>query len=470
MFWLCQQAMRCRFAPALAFGAWVQHSEHMVAASTSTPSVVRLLRWIREDGGILDESRAEVRQAAADPGPGKRGLFATAPVEEGCLLAWLPKSCLLTQHSYPEILQRARSLEWPTDLVQDGPQHSLVVSYASVVATLAIEARLGPRSAYSAYIETLPKDCPPNFAGAALEAWSWLRTSPVGDIALWLESARWGVEQLSAWLRLDSSEELWAFCTVMSRSFEHPEEGVALYPLLDLLNHGSSAHAERGIGVSPPALAEVGGGNHEDPSQCLRASWVSDRGPGIGVLAARSLAPGDEVAWSYGPRSNVELLVLYGFALPLAAAITPLAVGGLAPVAGSARWPGCEDVESTSGEEADHTVFLAGTITPAGLEDALRCFLLKRAMTITAPSMERSPWRRAADLAALRATTVACRRLGRHWAVALSAAPAATSSVLCDVLAAARGELRRCEDCARQSAATALGIERHLALRAAARR
>mmetsp|Transcript_69680 Transcript_69680/g.216338 ORF Transcript_69680/g.216338 Transcript_69680/m.216338 type:complete len:143 (+) Transcript_69680:153-581(+) len=127
-------------------------------------------------------------------------------------------------------------------------------------------------------------------------------------------------------------------------------------------------------------------------------------------------------------------------------------------------WPACIAVAPPP------TCAAVPSVLSAGLEDALRCFLLKRAMTITAPSMERSPWRRAADLAALRATTVACRRLGRHWAVALSAAPAATSSVLCDVLAAARGELRRCEDCARQSAATALGIERHLALRAAARR
>merc|ERR1719336_3789879 len=58
----------------------------------------RLLAWLREGGGWLDEERVAIQTTReVIGGPGGRGLFATTGIEEGCLLAWVPSSHIFTR-------------------------------------------------------------------------------------------------------------------------------------------------------------------------------------------------------------------------------------------------------------------------------------------------------------------------------------------------------------------------------------
>lgn len=124
----------------------------------------------------------------------------------------------------------------------------------------------------------------------------------------------------------------WAYATVMNSAFrlaaavpaercdasgscEVVEQAVgtlALLPLASDMNYANPRHATAELVVVPgAAAASAGEGGAAPPSL----------GPGtvVRVVAARELAEGDELLLAYGgePMTNTELLVQFGFALPV---------------------------------------------------------------------------------------------------------------------------------------------------------
>ena len=155
-------------------------------------------------------------------------------------------------------------------------------------------------------------------------------------------------------------------------------------------------------------------------------------------MAARGLHAGEEVAWSYGPRSNVELLAAYGFALPPRAAVT------------AAEIEGC----------ADGPLTLLRIRSAADAREAVRPCL---------PPGGAAP---EAELRVLLALRGACRDLSARWASGLPAGPEPLTAaapdflpVAADLLQAARGELQRAQACAAAAAEAAAGAERLVARR-----
>ena len=79
---------------------------------------------------------------------------------------------------------------------------------------------------------------------------------------------------------------------VTSRAFKHPTAGIALFPLLDMLNHGATAHvAFAGAAV---ASAELDSGLAVD-GDCHVLVEDDNAVPGVGCVAAQALAVGEEV-------------------------------------------------------------------------------------------------------------------------------------------------------------------------------
>jgi len=76
-----------------------------------------------------------------------------------------------------------------------------------------------------------------------------------------------------------------------------------LVPVVDLMNHQSDA-------LSPAAAAATAGEPHERAGPATRVEFSAG---GARWVAARPLAAGEEVTWTYGALSNAELLLNYGF-------------------------------------------------------------------------------------------------------------------------------------------------------------
>ena len=144
---------------------------------------------------------------------------------------------------------------------------------------------------------------------------------------------------------LPEEEAIWAWTMVQSRALRllvrSGEDGVErwtkhLVPVVDCMNHAPSPapreawEAEGGGGRLAASGWEVRGASAVTEASDLRAAALARReddnamgGAGAGTLggpepvmrwrAARDLAAGEEITWEYGPLSNEDLLIGYGF-------------------------------------------------------------------------------------------------------------------------------------------------------------
>lgn len=215
-----------------------------------------------------------------------RGVVATRPLAAGGELAQIPRGAMISVETalagLAERQLRAAAIDDMTELTQ--------------LAVWLLVERRDPDSAFRPYLDALPPsfpDFPIHVAPAELALLDGTLTGSMIDYRrAMLESDHARLEIDVPWFRAFSFDDfVWAKLCVASRAFAlviGGQETKVLVPLADMLNHASGVHARR---------------VYDDDGQVLRLS------------AQRDYQPGEEVCWSYGRRSNTDLLLQYGFCL-----------------------------------------------------------------------------------------------------------------------------------------------------------
>jgi len=171
----------------------------------------------------------------------------------------------------------------------------------ALAAWLALEMR-EPASQWRAFLDALPVQLaelpmfrdPADLAALAGTAAHAIAVEQARDV-------RDTYDRLAPELRarLSLADFAWGCALVMSRAFHAPgtfEHRIAMVPIVDMFNH---------------AIGDT--------------TWTYDPLAGFVVITERPFAPGDELCFPYGDRSNTQLVVHYGFALPG----NPIAEAGL---------------------------------------------------------------------------------------------------------------------------------------------
>ncbi|MBK9033366.1 MAG: SET domain-containing protein [Myxococcales bacterium] len=239
----------------------------------------RFVEWLRDGGAALEG-------LAIGEGQRGRGVVATRGFAEGEVVARVPRRLLITR-------EHANASSVGRQIRAAGV--ALSGTHALFAAWLGVERR-DPRTAFAPYLEILPDD----FAGAALSATAAERALVTGTLTgALLDALEADVDHdhgaLTTHVRLWAGRTLadytWARLCVASRVFALTIDGIAttaLVPLGDLLNHA-----------------------HEPATR-----WTyDDAAEAFTLTAARTIAAGAEVTDSYGPKSNSQLVVQYGFVL-----------------------------------------------------------------------------------------------------------------------------------------------------------
>ena len=186
--------------------------------------------------------------------------------------------------------------------------------------------------------EDLWKNLAPEVATRALDLREVMWVDVQDIIGCWEEASRGGAaagevgEAVRALGELPEEEAMWAWTMVQSRALRllvrSGEDGVErwtkhLVPVVDCMNHAPSP-----VPASAWEGAPEGGRRGEGRWELRGASAVteaSDRGaaaaagtpqgpePVLRWRAARDMAAGEEITWGYGPLSNEDLLIGYGF-------------------------------------------------------------------------------------------------------------------------------------------------------------
>jgi hypothetical protein len=211
------------------------------------------------------------------------GVFVTEPVAAGTPVLRLPNSLMLTT----------------------GKNH---MKQALLALTLARERRNASSAVMAAFVESLPIECPANLA-----------TRPQADLDLVEQTLHsWKVSTLKAQRQVfaenpplggsdgegehgtptppapwTEEEVRWATCMSLSRAFAGVKSGPVMMPFVDLINHDSRSASctEKGVW-----LHEEGG------------KWQAE------LVAARDLAAGDEVTFSYSESaSKARMITSFGF-------------------------------------------------------------------------------------------------------------------------------------------------------------
>lgn len=247
------------------------------AESASPPparraAIERMLAWARAGGASWDGIAFDVDDA------GNASVRASRPLSPGEPVLRMPRHLMVIDNE----LAGATGAPGVRD---PRPRDALA-------AWLPLEAS-APASRWRPYLDVLPRQLAalPMFRGPAELA---ALTGTVAH-ALATDEARdvhdtYGRLSSELRARLSLADFAWGCALVMSRGFHAPgtfEHRVAMVPLIDMCNHG-----------------------HGD------TSWSYDPREGFVVTTERALAAGDELHFPYGDRSNTQLVVHYGFALP----------------------------------------------------------------------------------------------------------------------------------------------------------
>jgi hypothetical protein len=212
-------------------------------------------------------------------------VVATRPIKRGTEVARIPRSLLITLETALARLEEHQVR--PAEL-------ELSNLHTQLAVWLLIERR-DPRSVFQPYFDALPPSFPrfPIYASPADRA--LLDGSVAGAM---LDRLRADVEADHAKLvagvprfPIELDQFVWARMCVMSRSFDlgiDDRHTIVLAPLVDMLNH------ERG----PNTRVDY------DPE-----------GQALSLTAQRDYQPGEEVRCDYGRKSNMSLLLHYGFCI-----------------------------------------------------------------------------------------------------------------------------------------------------------
>lgn len=209
------------------------------------------------------------------PGVG-RGLQARHSFQPGSILLSIPRDALVT----PSLA--AAALPDLSDL--PGP--------ALLAAWLLLERRRGALSSHAPYIASLPRHyTTPYFClSAELEVMpAWLR----GPVELQREAV--AAERAAAaarGARTSLQEWAWAWASVNTRAVYLPDQGLALAPFLDLLNHSGDVAVETGLDL------------------------VAGELPGYQLVTKTGVTRHRQAFINYGPHDNTVLVLEYGFLLP----------------------------------------------------------------------------------------------------------------------------------------------------------
>ncbi|KAK9793181.1 hypothetical protein WJX73_007995 [Symbiochloris irregularis] len=271
----------------------------------------RLLEWLKSQGGyaLPDLALTAPSQLSSVSVCEERGICAKSDVAEGTRLLEVPLHLCLHLHS-------SESPETACAVLRK--QESLPI-FLATVALLLHELGKGQQSTFAAHLQSLPDSHNCTFAWQEQEQ-QWLRGT--GAESVGPSAAQLHADQVLPVLKAhpglwpDHVRTLEAFKhaagMVQSRTFHMREEnwltnstseGEVLYmlPAIDMVNH-SSDPAKRNCKL--------------DLQQTKAASLDGTAGTAQGsfmMSAARDIAAGEEVLYTYGDLSDAELLQTYGF-------------------------------------------------------------------------------------------------------------------------------------------------------------
>ena len=215
--------------------------------------------------------------------PEHRGLFARSSIRNNTHIFTIDEKQLIT---YSQVLKRSRTLH--LNLSCHTEFALFLLDEIALIAT-------GKASVYKSYIQALP-----NFLNSprfwAMEELRWLSGSPLFNLTMEtkadVRADHSFITTAAKTIYYSLSEFEWASAIIASRLFDVDIAGKTtqvLAPLADLLNHGSVLNnADWGF---------------DDKRQVFLVTTVAD------------IKAGQEILFSYGSKSNAQLLHSYGFAL-----------------------------------------------------------------------------------------------------------------------------------------------------------
>jgi hypothetical protein len=240
--------------------------------------MVTLLHWLQEGGAHV----SHVRVASLDRG--ERGLCALDDLPPGETLMRIPSRHVLT-------LEEARSSSIGCVLDAHAPADE---EWVYLAAFLLQEKERGERSFWKPFLDSLPKSFPslPFFFDE--RELSLLKGSIAPQL---VRSLREGLKVQHGYLckhvpgfeRFTFDAFVWAHFAVVTRTFSSPRGGTAaacLVPLVDMINDGRPWDTHWG--------------------------WSED-GKHFELKTTSAVAKGQELRASYGEKSNLHLLLQYGF-------------------------------------------------------------------------------------------------------------------------------------------------------------
>ena len=288
----------------------------------SSPSGRALVDWALSDGATVSPALAV--NATAD---NLRGVVATRDVAPGEVLIALPPTCTAfsaaSAQAEPYCELGATLLEMQA--TGDTPGDEAVLA---AWLCLAYDSQPGG-CALRAYAHALPEETPdlpalwpPHVSEALLP---WFVLDAVDDSRNSFGESR---EAAAAILRrlprpsMPSTVRLqWAVAHVRARAVRYNVRKASgelawskcLMPIVDTQNHATSPLERAG---AAPMLEQAGFPPQEVDAvtgSCGPATSVAFSGGGASWVAARPIPEGTHVTWTYGPLSNVQLLLQFGF-------------------------------------------------------------------------------------------------------------------------------------------------------------
>ncbi|GJQ13480.1 hypothetical protein GpartN1_g5271.t1 [Galdieria partita] len=277
-------------------------SEGSVIERGWSSEVHQFYEWLRENGVYLSDKaswthaphRLVIAEETKDEGEySGRGLLSSRNVNLGEKILEIPEKLMLT---------RKLALEtFPTSVMA-----AIEDEYVSIALLLLHESMKGANSFFKPYIDILPKldELNPLFlwsnedlelleGSPTLSACYQLREKLLREFT-YLEKNI--IPQIPTFVSrpIDFRQFQWAFGILFSRAICFPSsKRIALVPYADLLNH------------SPFCSAYI-----DEERLPFRDNMTE-----AVVYVDRLYQPYEQVYVSYGPRSNQELLLLYGFSL-----------------------------------------------------------------------------------------------------------------------------------------------------------